>query len=55
MQDEMLIEENHDKKASEAGLTDLLLYELTTMNETFVTERALSRGCSPEPAKFPDI
>jgi ElaB/YqjD/DUF883 family membrane-anchored ribosome-binding protein len=42
MQDEMLIEENYNKKASEAGLTDLLLYELTTMNETFVTERALS-------------
>ena len=42
MQDEMLIEENHGKKASEAGLTDLLLYELTTMNETLVTERALS-------------
>ena len=42
MQDEILIEENYDKKASETSLTDLLLYELTTMNETFVTERALS-------------
>lgn len=42
MQDDILIEESSDKKASEAGLTDLLLYELTIMNETFVTERALS-------------
>ena len=42
MKDEILIDESCQEKVSETSIHDLLLYELTTMNETFVTERALS-------------
>ena len=42
MKDEILIDESYQEEVSETSVHDLLLYELTTMNETFVTERALS-------------
>ncbi len=42
MKDEILIDESCQEKVNESSSHDLLLYELTIMNETFVTERALS-------------
>ena len=42
MNDEQVIEEGIKHNMIDTSVHDLLLYELTTMNETFVTERAFS-------------
>ena len=42
MNDEILVDERVQEDVNESSSHDLLLYELTIMNETFVTERALS-------------